>query len=94
MAGRPLIFSILDIHCNKLSRQPTKRNKPILKDKDVIDELNNLKSKYILVPVDKASKNTAIICKSSILKFYYLKLDGGKIQIIRMNLLRMTEIEY
>ena len=40
--------------------------KPILKDRDVILYLENLHSKYVLVPIDKASNNVAIICK----KFY------------------------
>ena len=37
--------------------------KPILKDPDVIIYLENLHSHYVLVPIDKASNNVAIICK-------------------------------
>ena len=39
---------------------------PVLKDKEVLDYLTKLHSKYVITPIDKASKNIAIICK----KFY------------------------
>ena len=39
---------------------------PVLKDPEVIEYLNQIHSKYVLTPIDKASKNIAIICK----KFY------------------------
>ena len=36
---------------------------PILKRSDVVDYLQNLHSKFVLVPIDKASNNVSIICK-------------------------------
>ena len=49
----------------KSSIVPFKTN-PILKDKEVLEYLKTLHSKYVITPIDKASKNIAIICK----KFY------------------------
>ena len=39
---------------------------PILKRAEVVDYLQNLHSKFVLVPIDKAANNVCIICK----KFY------------------------
>ena len=44
--------------------------KPVLKDPDVKEYLAELHSKFVLVPIDKASNNIAIICK----RFYINKL--------------------
>ena len=44
--------------------------KPILKDEIVASYLNEMHSKFVLVPIDKASNNIAIICK----RFYIEKL--------------------
>ena len=44
--------------------------KPTLKDEDVLACLRNLHEKFVIVPIDKASNNVAIICK----KFYIDKL--------------------
>ena len=41
---------------------PQKTN-PILKQPDVITYLEKLHKKYVLVPIDKAANNVAIICK-------------------------------
>ena len=41
-----------------------------MKDKIVVDYLNQIHSKYGFVPIDKAANNTAIICK----RFYIEKL--------------------
>jgi hypothetical protein len=41
---------------------PQKTN-PVLKQPDVISYLNELHQKYVLVPIDKAANNVAIICK-------------------------------
>ena len=51
----------------KVKRHPVK---PILKDPTVINYLEELHSKFVLVPIDKASKNIAIVCK----KFYICRL--------------------
>ena len=42
--------------------KPSKSN-PILKQIDVISCLDALQKKIVLVPIDKASNNVAIICK-------------------------------
>ena len=44
--------------------------KPILKDPNVLAYLEELHSKFVLVPIDKAANNVAIICK----RFYILRL--------------------
>ena len=41
----------------------------VLKDPEVVEYLNKLKSRFVIVPVDKAAKNFAFICKS-----YYIKV--------------------
>ena len=40
-----------------------------MKDPEVVEYLNKLKSRFVIVPVDKAAKNFAFICKS-----YYIKV--------------------
>ena len=37
--------------------------KPLLKDSTVVDCLKSLHSRYVVTPIDKASKNVAFICK-------------------------------
>ena len=44
--------------------------KPVLKDKEVLKSLSDLHSKFVVVPIDKASSNVAIICK----RYYIQKL--------------------
>ncbi|CAF0815261.1 unnamed protein product, partial [Didymodactylos carnosus] len=44
--------------------------KPKLKQQCIIDELKALHEKYVLVPIDEASKNVAVICK----RFYLEKI--------------------
>ena len=75
------------------------KTNPILKQPDVVEYLNDLHSKYVLVPIDKAANNIAIICK----KFYvsvilkevgilgsgndtYEKSEGNPEEIIHINL--------
>ena len=41
----------------------------VLKDPEVVEYLNKLKSRFVIVPVDKAAKNFAFICRS-----YYIKV--------------------
>ncbi len=38
-------------------------NRPILKQTNVINFINDLQKRYIIVPVDKAGNNFAIVCK-------------------------------
>ena len=40
-----------------------KKSNPILKQPDVMQYLNELHKKYVLVPIDKAANNVAIVCK-------------------------------
>ena len=42
---------------------------PVLGDPEVVEYLDKLHSRFVIVPVDKASKNFAFICKS-----YYIKV--------------------
>ncbi len=51
---------------DQLKRPPYK----VLKDKNVTKYLDNLQSRFVLVPADKASNNIIIVCK----KFYYTVL--------------------
>ena len=53
----------------KLKNVPSK-TKPVLQDEDVLKDLSELHSKYVIVPIDKAANNVAIICK----RFYIQKL--------------------
>ena len=46
----------------KLRRVPGV-TKPILQDEDVVRSLADLHSKYVVVPIDKAANNVALICK-------------------------------
>ena len=53
----------------KISRRP-QQTKPILKDEVVIQYLQDLHNRYVIVPIDKAANNISIICK----RFYVLRL--------------------
>ena len=53
----------------KLTRRP-QQTKPILKDENALLYLQDLQSKYVIVPIDKAANNISIICK----RFYVLRL--------------------
>ena len=44
--------------------------KPVLKDGEVLESFSDLHSKFVVVPIDKASSNVAIICK----RYYIHKL--------------------
>lgn len=56
-------------HKLKSSRRP-QQTKPILRDENVIQYLQDLHSKYVIVPIDKAANNISIICK----RFYVMRL--------------------
>ena len=45
---------------NKITPQPTR---PVLKDPAVLNYLENIHKKFVIVPIDKASNNVAIVCK-------------------------------
>ena len=46
------------------------KTKPVLKDPSVLQDLEKLHRKYVVVPIDKAANNVAFVCK----KFYVEKL--------------------
>ena len=52
------------------SRKVPSVTKPMLKNKEVMSTLSELHSKFVVVPIDKASNNVALICK----RFYIQKL--------------------
>ena len=54
-------------------------NIPALKDVAVLKELSELHNQFVLVPVDKASKNVAIICKSFYLQIIHKELQSENI---------------
>ena len=51
-------------------RKVPSATKPVLQEEEVIAALADLHSKFVVVPIDKASSNVAIICK----RFYIQKL--------------------
>ena len=53
------------------------RSNPILKQVDVISCLEALQKKFVIVPIDKASNNVAIICKR-----YYVEVILNEISVI------------
>jgi len=56
--------------------QPQGTN-PILKQNEVIQHLNDLHSKYTIVPIDKAANNVALICKK-----YYVEVILREIGVL------------
>ena len=65
----------------KVCRQkyPSKKYIPALKDSAVLKELSELHNQFVLVPVDKASKNVAIICKSFYFQIIHKELQSETI---------------
>ena len=80
---------------------------PILKQDALIECLNELHEKYVLVPIDKAANNIAIICK----KYYvtvilkeigilgagnetYEKFNKNQVEIIQDNLEYNTHLKF
>ena len=55
----------------------TRQTNPILKDPEVVAYLENLHRNYVLVPIDKAANNIAIVCKR-----YYVEVILNEIGII------------
>ena len=53
----------------KISKTP-QQTKPVLKDENVVRYLAEFHNKYVVVPIDKAANNIAIICK----RFYVMRL--------------------
>ena len=48
---------------NLKSKKVPSVTKPILQDEALQSSLADLRSKFVVVPIDKASNNVAIICK-------------------------------
>ena len=70
-AWKSKILELVDSRIKILnSRKVPSVTKPVLEDEDVIASLAEIHSKYVVVPIDKASNNVALICK----RFYISKL--------------------
>ena len=70
-AWKTKILELVDDRVENLkSRRVPSVTKPILQDEEVIRSLSDLHSKFVVVPIDKAANNVAIICK----RFYIQKL--------------------
>ena len=65
---------ILELVANRITFLKSKitisATKPFLQDQDVSTALEDLHSKFVIVPIDKAANNIAIVCK----RFYIQKL--------------------
>ena len=57
------VMTKVDAEITSLTTRPTKHVKKILKQKQTINELNQLQDKYVFVPTDKASNNISVVCK-------------------------------
>ena len=64
------------IHTLKRKIKPKKTN-PVLKQEEIIRYLENLHKQFVLVPIDKASNNVAIICKR-----YYVEVVLKEVGIL------------
>ena len=62
-----LVDSKIQVLRPKITISPTK---PFLQNQDVLSALADLHDKFVIVPIDKASNNIAIVCK----RFYIQKL--------------------
>ena len=70
-AWKNKILESVDGRVSILNRKKTpSATKPILLDEDVQASLAELHSRFVVVPIDKAANNVAIICK----RFYIQKL--------------------
>ena len=58
------VLTKVDERIQHLSKQSTTTsNKQVLKDKNIIKDLQTLHNKFVIVPIDKASGNVAFICQ-------------------------------
>ena len=72
-AWKNKILEFVDRRVNILNKKKTlSATKPVLQDEDVQASLSELHSRFVVVPIDKAANNVAIICK----RFYIQKLLG------------------
>ena len=59
---------------NILKTKNVRKTQPVLKDPNVIAYLNDLHSNFVLVPIDKAANNIAIVCKQFYIKCILLEV--------------------
>ena len=66
---RNKVLEIVKSRVNYIKRfkKPYKTN-PVLKDPEVINYLQKLHDKFVIVPIDKAQNNIAFVCKT-----YYIE---------------------
>ena len=70
-AWKNKILEFVDRRVNVLNKKKTPSpTKPVLQDEDVLASLSELHSRFVVVPIDKAANNVALICK----RFYIQKL--------------------
>ena len=63
-AWKSKILKLVDDRVKILkSRRVPGITKPILQDEDAVKSLSDLHSKFVVVPIDKAANNVALICK-------------------------------
>ena len=71
LAWKKKILELVDSRIKILnSRKVPSVTKPVLQDEDVIASLAEIHRKFVVVPIDKASNNVALICK----RFYIQNL--------------------
>ena len=72
-----IILEKVDAKITNLKRKikPQKSN-PVLKQPDVVQYLQQLHQKYVLVPIDKAANNVAIICKKHYVEVILKEVDS------------------
>ena len=73
MPWKSKIFDLVNERVTYLkTTKVIQQTKPVLKDEDVKKYLSDLHDKFVIVPIDKAANNVAIICKN----FYITRLLG------------------
>ena len=73
-------MSLVDRHIERAQQNFVSKDiTSVLKDPDAKKELKILHDKFVLLPIDKAGNNVAIICKYFYAKTLYRELDYGNI---------------
>ena len=71
LSWKSKILQLVDQRVNVLKqRRVPSTTKPVLRDEQVLTSLAELHGKFVVVPIDKASNNVALICK----RYYIQKL--------------------
>ena len=64
LAWKNMVLQKVDAKINSLKQKISlHETNPVLKQPDVIRNLEELHQKYVFVPIDKAANNVAIVCK-------------------------------